>query len=186
MTDTNPSLYSVPVARIDGRAATLGEYRGKVLLVVNVASKCGLTRQYEALQRLYDEQRGRGLEILGFPANDFGCQEPGTESEIAAFCTANYGVTFPMFQKITVVGPERHPLYSALVAARPQHEGSGTLRDKLSARGGGPASASDVLWNFEKFVVGRDGAVVARFQPDVTPDDPRLVATLNEALAARA
>ena len=183
MTD---NLYSIPVARIDGRAATLGEYRGKVLLVVNVASKCGLTPQYEALQRLYAEKRGLGLEILGFPANDFGRQEPGTESEIVAFCSTNYGVEFPMFKKITVVGPERHPLYNALVAARPQHEGSGKLREKLSAHGRGPASASDVLWNFEKFVVGRDGAVVARFQPDVTPDDPRLIAVLEDALAARA
>ena len=178
------SLYSIPVARIDGRAATLGEYRGKVLLVVNVASKCGLTPQYEALQRLYVEKRGRGLEILGFPANDFGRQEPGTESEIAAFCSTNYGVEFPMFKKITVVGPDRHPLYDAMIAARPQHEGGGKLREQLSGHGLGPASASDVLWNFEKFVVGRDGAAVARFAPDVTPDDPRLVAVLDDALAA--
>ena len=182
MTD---GLYGIPLRRIDGRDASLGDYRGKVLLVVNVASQCGLTPQYEALQRLYVEKRQQGLEILGFPSNDFGAQEPGSEAEIATFCSKNYGVEFPLFRKITVVGPERHPLYSALVAAKPQHEGSAGLRKALDSHGRGPASATDVLWNFEKFVVGRDGRVAARFAPDVTPDDPRLLATLDAALAAQ-
>jgi glutathione peroxidase len=184
MTTAKPDLYSIPVARIDGRAATLGEYRDKVLLVVNVASRCGLTPQYEALQRLYVEKRARGLEVLGFPSNDFGRQEPGTESEIAAFCSTNYGVEFPMFKKITVKGPDRHPLYDALIAEQPQQEGSGKLREML--RGLLPGSPTDITWNFEKFVVGRDGAVVARFAPSVTPDDPRLIAVLDDALAAPA
>ena len=178
------NLYSIPIARIDGRAANLGEYRGKVLLVVNVASKCGLTPQYDALQHLYAEKRGRGLEILGFPSNDFGGQEPGTESEIAAFCSTNYGVEFPLFKKITVKGSGRHPLYSALITEQPQQEGGGKMREML--RGLLPASPTDITWNFEKFVVGRDGAVVARFAPSVTPDDPRLIAVLDDALAAPA
>ena len=165
-------LLSIPLVRIDGRPTTLGAYRGKVLLIVNVASACGLTPQYEGLQRLYREKRAAGLEVLGFPCNDFGAQEPGSETEIASFCTRNYGVGFPMFQKVAVLGAGRHPLYQALIAAQPVPAGS--------THGNGP----DVLWNFEKFVVGRDGRAVARFAPQVTPDDPHLRAALDTALAA--
>jgi glutathione peroxidase len=181
MTD---SLYEIPVNRIDGAPATLGDYRGKVLLVVNVASKCGLTPQYEGLEKLYTDKKAKGLEVLGFPANNFGGQEPGTEAEISEFCSLTYGVDFPMFQKISVVGADRHPLYDALVEAKPQAEGTEVMRERLAGygiKGGGP---SDVLWNFEKFLIGRDGTVKARFSPDIAADDPRLTAAIDEALGA--
>jgi glutathione peroxidase len=178
------SLYDIPVSRIDGRPASLNEYRGKVLLVVNVASECGLTPQYEGLQKLYAARRARGLEVLGFPANNFGAQEPGTNSEIASFCSTKFGVEFPMFAKISVVGSDRHPLYDALVTAKPEAVDAEAMRKSLAGYGITPASDTDVMWNFEKFVVGRDGRVVARFAPDVTPEDPRLNKVLDEALAA--
>ncbi|WP_454918114.1 glutathione peroxidase [Xanthobacter sediminis] len=180
----SPSLYDIPLKRIDGAPATLGDYRGKVLLIVNVASKCGLTPQYEALQKLYDARKSEGLEILGFPANDFGAQEPGTEAEISAFCSLNYGVTFPLFEKISVLGVTRHPLYDALTDARPSAEGAAGMRERLAKHGVMRASQADVLWNFEKFLLGRNGHVVARFAPDVTPDDPRLAKALDAALAS--
>jgi len=177
------SLYDIPLARIDGQPTSLAAFRGKVLLVVNVASKCGLTPQYEGLQRLYAEKHDRGLEVLGFPANNFGAQEPGTEAEIAAFCDTNFGVEFPLFEKISVVGADRHPLYDALVTAKPTAEGAAAMRKSLAGYGITPASDIDVMWNFEKFVIGRDGRVLARFAPDVTPDDPELNKVLDAALA---
>jgi glutathione peroxidase len=180
MADT---LYDIALKTIDGGPATLGDYRGKVLLVVNVASKCGLTPQYEGLEALYRDRRDQGLVVLGFPANNFGGQEPGAEAEIADFCSLTYGVDFPMFSKISVKGEDRHPLYDALVAARPQAEGVDAMREKLAQYGVPAGAPSDVLWNFEKFVVGRDGQVVGRFSPDVTADDPRLTAALDGALA---
>ena len=180
------SLYDIPLSRIDGQPTSLAAYRGKVLLVVNVASECGLTPQYEGLQDLYAAKRAQGLEILGFPANNFGAQEPGTEAEIAAFCTTKFGVEFPMFEKISVVGADRHPLYDALVSAQPEAEGAEAMRKSLAEYGDTPANDSDVMWNFEKFVIGRDGAVIARFSPDITPDDPRLGKVLDRALAAKA
>jgi glutathione peroxidase len=178
-----PSLYDIPLSRIDGQPTTLAAYRGKVLLVVNVASECGLTPQYEGLQSLYAEKQARGLEILGFPANNFGAQEPGTEAEIAAFCDTTYGVEFPMFAKISVVGADRHPLYGALVEAQPAAVEAEAMRKSLAGYGITPVSDSDVMWNFEKFVIGRDGKVIARFAPDVTPDDARLNQVLDAALA---
>jgi glutathione peroxidase len=184
--DMSRSLYDIPLSRIDGRPSSLAEYRGKVLLVVNVASECGLTPQYEGLQDLYAAKRAQGLEILGFPANNFGAQEPGTEAEIAAFCTMKFGVEFPMFEKISVLGPDRHPLYDALVAARPKAEGTEAMRKSLAEYGETPGADSDVLWNFEKFVIGRDGQVIARFSPDITADDPRLGKVLDRALAEKA
>jgi len=177
------SLYDIPVSRIDGKPASLGDYRGKVLLVVNVASECGLTPQYERLQNLYAEKRGRGLEILGFPANNFGAQESGSNAEIAAFCDAKFGVEFPMFSKISVVGSDRHPLYDALVKAQPTAVGAEEMRKSLAGYGITPASDTDVMWNFEKFVIGRDGKVIARFAPDVTPEDTGLNKVLDAALA---
>jgi glutathione peroxidase len=179
------ALYDIPLSRIDGEKTSLAAYRGKVLLVVNVASECGLTPQYEGLQDLYAAKRAQGLEILGFPANNFGAQEPGTEAQIASFCTANFGVEFPMFAKISVLGADRHPLYDALVAAQPKAEGTEAMRKELIEYGEKPAPESDVLWNFEKFVIGRDGAVIARFSPDIKPDDPRLTKTIDRALAAK-
>lgn len=177
------ALYDIPLTTIDGSPSRLGEHAGQVLLVVNVASKCGLTPQYEGLQSLYAARRDEGLVVLGFPANDFRGQEPGAESEIAEFCSTTYGVDFPMFQKISVVGPEQHPLYRALTAAQPKTEGDQAMRERLEGFGIQTGAPGEVLWNFEKFVIGRDGEVVARFSPDVAPDDARLTEALDRALA---
>jgi glutathione peroxidase len=177
------NLYDIPLKRIDGAPATLADYRGKVLLVVNVASKCGLTPQYEGLEKLYEDKRALGLEVLGFPANNFKGQEPGTEAEIAEFCSLTYDVQFPMFSKISVVGADRHPLYDSLTAAQPGSIGEGPMRERLAGKGLASGGPTDVLWNFEKFLVGRDGKVIARFAPDVTADDPRLLQAIDAALA---
>jgi glutathione peroxidase len=177
-------IYDIPVKAIDGSETSLAEYAGKVLLVVNVASKCGLTPQYAGLQKLYADKQAEGLEVLGFPANDFAGQEPGTDEEIATFCATKYEVTFPLFSKITVVGEAKHPLYAALIAAQPEAAGGDTMRENLKKYGMVPNPAPEVLWNFEKFVVGRDGSVAGRFTPDVAADDPRLVAALETALAS--
>ena len=177
------SLYTIPVSRIDGRPTSLTEFAGKVLLVVNVASKCGLTPQYAGLQSLYEQKRAAGLEILGFPANNFRAQEPGTEAEISTFCSTQYGVEFPLFQKISVTGEDRHPLYDALVAAQPNAEGIESMRERLAKHGIQSGADTDVTWNFEKFVVDRKGRVIARFAPDITADDPRLTKVLDDALA---
>jgi glutathione peroxidase len=176
-------LQSIPLTTLDGQPASLADHAGKVLLVVNVASKCGLTPQYEGLEKLYREQHDAGLEILGFPANDFMGQEPGSEDEIRQFCTLTYDVTFPMFAKIAVTGEGTHPLYRTLIDAQPAATGEGPLREKLAGLGLPPNPAPGILWNFEKFLVGRDGQVLARFSPDVTPDDPRLREAVERALA---
>lgn len=176
-------LQSIPLTTLDGQPASLADHAGKVLLVVNVASKCGLTPQYEGLEKLYREQHDAGLEILGFPANDFMGQEPGSEDEIRQFCTLTYDVTFPMFAKIAVTGEGTHPLYHALIDAQPAATGEGPLREKLAGLGLPLNPAPGILWNFEKFLVGRDGQVLARFSPDVTPDDPRLREAVERALA---
>ena len=177
------SIYDIPVKSIAGEPSNLGKYKGKVLLVVNVASKCGQTPQYASLQRLYDDKHDAGFEVLGFPSNDFMGQEPGSDAEIAAFCSTTYDVKFPMFAKISVVGPPQHPLYQSLIKAKPKAEGGDTMRNKLAGYGITPNPEPEVLWNFEKFLIGRDGAVAARFTPDVTVDDPRLLAALDAALA---
>jgi glutathione peroxidase len=177
------ALQDIPVARIDGQPASLGAYAGNVLLVVNVASKCGLTPQYEGLEKLYEDKRALGLEVLGFPANNFGAQEPGTDAEISAFCSLTYDVKFPMFSKISVLGDDQHPLYASLTAAQPAAIGDGPFRERLKGYGINPTSQVDVLWNFEKFLVGRDGKVIARFAPDIAADDPRLVEAIDRALA---
>ena len=151
------------VKGIDGKAVDLAAYKGKVVLVVNVASRCGYTGQYSGLQKLYDSHKDKGLVILGFPANDFGAQEPGSDAQIAEFCSSKYGVTFPMFAKITVKGPEKAPLYKSLTeSAEPKGE---------------------VGWNFEKFLIGKDGAVIGRFKSGVAPDDAKLVQAIEAALA---
>ena len=181
MTDT---LDAIAVTTIDGRPATLGDWAGKVRLVVNVASKCGLTPQYEGLQKLYREKHEAGLEVLGFPANDFLGQEPGDEAQIASFCSVNFDVTFPMFAKIAVTGDGVHPLYRALVAAQPAATGEGPMRGKLAGAGIAINPAPGVLWNFEKFLIGRDGQVIGRFAPDISADDAGLRAAIDAALAA--
>ncbi|HSN73239.1 MAG TPA: glutathione peroxidase [Steroidobacteraceae bacterium] len=180
-------MQSIPLQKIDGAPASLADYRGQVLLVVNVASKCGLTPQYEGLERIYERYRPQGFAVLGFPANDFAGQEPGTNEEIQAFCRTNYSVDFPMFAKIAVTGPEQHPLYQALTSAQPDAMAKpGTdFRQALVSYGIRPNPAPGVLWNFEKFLIGRDGDVMARFAPDVPPDDPLVTDAIESALAAR-
>lgn len=177
-------IQAIPVNRIDGSESSLAAYEGKVLLIVNVASKCGLTPQYEGLQKLYETKHAQGLEILGFPANNFMGQEPGTNEEIQEFCSLNFNVSFPMFEKISVLGGDQHPLYAALTEAQPEAIGDGPFREKLKGHGIERENPTDVLWNFEKFVVNRKGEVVARFAPDVAADDPKLLDAIESALAA--
>lgn len=178
-------LATIPLTRINGQADTLSAHAGKVLLVVNVASKCGLTPQYAGLEALYKAYGDKGFEVLGFPANDFGAQEPGTHEEIAEFCSLNYGVSFPLFAKADVTGPAKQPLYAALTAAVPDKVGpAAEFREKLKGYGMTPTEDPEVLWNFEKFLIGRDGAVTGRFAPGVTPDDPALIAAIEAALGA--
>ena len=183
------SLYEIPVETIAGEPTSLAAYRGKVLLVVNVASKCGLTKQYDALETLYARFKDQGFVVLGFPANDFGAQEPGSNEEIATFCASTFGVDFPMFSKIAVTGPAVHPLYRTLIDAQPKANGATRegFREKLTGflagRGETTNPEPGILWNFEKFLVGRDGKVAARFSPEVTPDDPGVVAAIEAALA---
>jgi glutathione peroxidase len=180
------AIQDVPLKTITGDDAKLGDYAGKVLLVVNVASKCGLTPQYEGLEKLYADKRDQGLVVVGFPANDFGAQEPGTNEEIQSFCTTNFGVDFPMFAKIAVTGPEIHPLYKALTEARPDAVSptGEDFRGRLKNYGMTPNPEPGILWNFEKFVIDRKGDVVARFTPDTPPDNPALLAAIDQALTA--
>jgi len=179
------AIFDTKLTTINGKHTTLGAYKGSVLLVVNVASQCGLTKQYEGLERLYQAVHGEGFEVLGFPCNEFGAQEPGTEEEIQSFCTTNFGVKFPMFSKIEVNGEHRHPLYQSLIAAQPEAtkpEGS-EFYQRLASKGREPKHAGNIFWNFEKFLIGRDGQVIGRFAPDMTPEDPILVAAIKQALA---
>jgi glutathione peroxidase len=178
------SIYDIPVRRITGGDSSLGEFKGKVVLVVNVASKCGLTKQYEGLEKLYETYRDQGLTIAGFPANDFAGQEPGTNAEIQNFCKTSFGVDFPMFERITVVGSGKHPLYQALIDAQPKAESTAAVpfREQLKGYGMTPNPEPEVLWNFEKFLVSRDGKVVKRFTPDTAPDDPALVDAIKTEL----
>lgn len=179
------NLYDIPVARITGESASLAEYRGKVLLVVNVASKCGLTPQYDALEKVYSRFKDSGLVVLGFPANDFAGQEPGSNDEIQSFCKATFGVDFPMFSKITVTGPDINPLYQTLIAAKPEATAvdPGAFRTRLESYGKGSNPAPGILWNFEKFLIDRNGNVVARFSPEVLPDDPIVLSAIEAALS---
>jgi glutathione peroxidase len=161
------ALADIPVKTIKGDDASLADYAGKALLVVNVASQCGLTPQYEGLEKLYRDYKDDGLVVLGFPANDFAGQEPGSNEEIATFCTTNFGVDFPMFEKITVKGEDKHPLYTELIAESDSPD-------------------AEVAWNFEKFLVSRDGHVVKRFSPRTAPDDPDLIAAIEATLSGSA
>lgn len=178
------AIAAIPLTRIDGASDKLADHAGHVVLVVNVASKCGLTPQYAGLEELYRKYRDRGFEVLGFPANDFGAQEPGTHEEIAAFCSANYGVSFPLFAKADVTGPAKQPLYAALTEALPEKQGNpDEWREKLRGYGMTPTEDPEVLWNFEKFLIGRDGQVAGRFSPSVAPDDAALVSAIEAELA---
>lgn len=176
------ALASIPLKKIDGASTTLADYRGKVLLVVNVASKCGLTPQYTGLEKLYQDKRAKGLEILGFPANNFMGQEPGSNEEIANFCSTSYDVHFPLFSKVSVLGPDQHPLYAQLTAAQPKTIGDGGMRERLKGHGIEPSKEPDVVWNFEKFLISRKGEVVGRFAPDMTVDDPRIASAIEAEL----
>lgn len=180
------ALQNIDLKTIDGGSTTLGAYAGKVLLVVNVASKCGLTPQYSQLEALYQQYVDQGLVVLGFPANNFMGQEPGTDAEIADFCSTQYDVSFPLFSKISVAGEDKHPLYAELIAAAPSAQSTtgGAMRERLLSYNIPLLGEEEVLWNFEKFVIGKDGAVVGRFSPDTTPDDPALIAVIEKALAA--
>lgn len=161
-------LYQFSVTRLDGRPVTLSSYRGKVMLIVNTASKCGLTPQYAGLEKLHDAYRAKGLAVLGFPANDFLWQEPGSNAEIGEFCQENYGVSFDMFEKVAVKGPQQAPLYRFLTSPETN-----------------PRFAGEIRWNFDKFLIDRQGRVVARFAPKVTPEDPAVVKAIEAELAKR-
>jgi glutathione peroxidase len=160
--------YDISLVTLDGKAKSLSDYRDQAVLIVNVASKCGLTPQYSGLQALHDRYRPRGFAVLGFPCNQFGAQEPGTPEQISEFCATNYSVTFPLFEKIAVNGPDRHPLYAELT--------------KVADQAG---KAGDVQWNFEKFLVSPTGEV-QRFRPKTEPNDPTLVSAIEAALPSRA
>jgi glutathione peroxidase len=159
------SLYDVPVATLEGAEGKLAEQKGNVTLVVNVASQCGLTPQYAGLQKLYEQYQAQGFSVLGFPCNQFGAQEPGTSDEIKTFCETSYGVTFPMFEKIEVNGDDQHPLY-----------------EQLTKTADAEGHTGDIRWNFEKFLLSRDGEVIARFSPLVEPQAPELVGAIEGAL----
>lgn len=160
------SLYDIPLKDIDGKDTSLKAYQGKVMLIVNVASKCGFTKQYTSLEAIYKKYEGQGLVVCGFPCNQFGGQEPGTEADIKAFCTDKYDVTFPMFSKIEVNGAGRSPLYTLLAGKESPFPG-------------------DIRWNFTKFLVGRDGKIVGRFDSKVTPDSEELTKAIETALAGK-
>ena len=162
---TKKSFYDFKMKNIDGKEVSLGDYKGKVLLVVNVASFCGNTPQYEALEKLYKENKDKGFEVLGFPANEFGQQEPGSDTEIKQFCTSKYDVTFPMFSKIVVKGDGINPLYTWLIANADRHE--------------------DIEWNFAKFLIGKDGKVIKRYSPKTQPDSADVTGAITEALAVQ-
>ncbi|MEP6667639.1 MAG: glutathione peroxidase [Chthoniobacter sp.] len=161
-----PAVYSIPLKDIDGKETTLKAYSGKALLIVNVASECGFTPQYEGLEALYRKYKDKGLVVLGFPCNDFGQQEPGSNDEIKKFCSSKFSVTFPMFDKLHTKGPEQHPLYAAL---------------------SGPSSPvpGKVTWNFNKYLISRDGKILAHYESDVEPDSTTLTQAIDAALAGK-
>lgn len=165
-TAADTSILDIPLKDIDGKDTSLKAYQGKVLLVVNVASRCGLTKQYKELQALHEKYKDQGFSVVGFPCNDFGAQEPGTNEEIKTFCSTKYQVSFPLFDKLHVKGEEQHPLYTALT-------------------GKDGAFPGDVKWNFGKFLIGKDGKPLQRFEPRTTPDDAAVVAAIEKAIAAK-
>jgi glutathione peroxidase len=178
-------IFQFKINKIDGKETSLEEFKGKVMLLVNVASKCGLTPQYEGLEKLYKQFKNQGLEVLGFPANEFLGQEPGTNSEIQEFCTMNYGVGFQMFEKIVVKGEGQHPLYTYLTETKPEattKEG-GNLLARLKEKGLLTGKPHDIKWNFEKFLINRHGEIVGRFSPDMDPLDSVIVKSVEIELA---
>lgn len=164
--ETAKSLYDIPLKDINGKATSLKAYKGKVVLIVNVASKCGLTPQYEGLEALQKKYGPKGFTVLGFPCNQFGGQEPGTNEEIKTFCSTKYNVSFPLFDKLDVNGANRHPLYTALAGSASPFPG-------------------DIKWNFGKFLIGKDGKIVQRFEPKTTPASSEVTGGIESALAAK-
>lgn len=160
-------LYNFKVESIDNKPVTLSDYQGKVLLMVNVASQCGYTPQYTGLESLYEKYRDKGLVVMGFPANNFGSQEPGSNDEIKTFCSRKYSVKFPLFSKMSVTGSDESPLYQYLT------------------KQANPKTAGDIKWNFTKFLVDKSGNVIARFEPNVTPDSPEVISAIEKALSAK-
>lgn len=178
------SIYEIPVKTIDGKETTLADYKGKTLLIVNVASKCGLTPQYEGLEKVYEEYKDKGFEVLGFPANNYLAQEPGTEEEIKDFCSTNYNVQFQLFSKISTKGDDQHPLYKYLTSEAKSADisnGDG-FEEKLAGFGQKRENANDILWNFEKFLIAKDGSIAARIAPDVPAEDARVTAKIESEL----
>jgi glutathione peroxidase len=161
------AIYDADVAALDGSPAELGDYEGKALLIVNVASQCGLTPQYAGLQELHEQYADKGFAVLGFPCNQFGAQEPGSPDEIASFCETSFGVTFPLFEKIEVNGEDRHPLY-----------------EELTSHADDEGEAGDIQWNFEKFLISPEGTVAARFRPRTEPESPEIVEAIEARLPA--
>lgn len=178
-----PTLFDIPLKTLAGEETTLAPYRGHVLLIVNVASQCGLTPQYEGLETLYSTYKHCGFDVLGFPANDFGGQEPGTSQEIHKFCSLTYSVDFPMFEKVVVTGPGKNPLYEALTDAQPVARiADPGFKDKLRGYGLTVLDMPELTWNFEKFLVNRRGQVVARFSPDTLPTDRVVIDAIEREL----
>jgi glutathione peroxidase len=179
--DNDQLVLVYSMNRIDGQSQNLADYKGKVVLIVNTASECGLTPQYAALEKLYRENKDKGLVILGFPANNFMAQEPGTNKDIAEFCTSKYQVTFPMFEKIDVIGDSAHPLYRQLTRlAAPHISAEEKAKLKPGSKPGEPS------WNFTKYIVDRNGRIAARVGPKITPDDPEVVTLIDSLLASPA
>ena len=160
------SIHNTTVKDIDGKEASLKPYNGKVLLIVNVASHCGFTPQYKQLEAVYEKYKDKGFVVLGFPCNQFGQQEPGTNEEIKQFCSSKFSVTFPLFDKIEVNGPNRHPLYASLAGKDSPYPG-------------------DIKWNFSKFLISRDGKILKRFESNVVPDSPQVTQAIESALAGQ-
>jgi glutathione peroxidase len=165
-TFAGPSVHEIQINTIEGKRSSLGDYKGKVVLLVNVASKCGLTPQYKALQEIQDKYSAKGFTVVGVPCNDFGAQEPGSSEEIQKFCADNYQVTFPLTEKVHVKGAEQHPLYARLTGKDAEFPG-------------------DIKWNFGKFLIGRDGKVLKRFEPQTKPGSPEVVSAIETALTAK-
>lgn len=176
------NIYNIPVYTAQGESITLERFKNKVLFIVNVASKCGLTPQYEGLQKLYSQYHEQGLEVVGFPANNFKQQEPGTDAEIQQFCQLNYAVSFPVLAKISVIGADQHPIYQYLTQQQPERIGEG-FAERLKSFGIEVNEPPEVLWNFEKFLVNQHGDVIARFAPNIAADDERIVKAIEAELA---
>jgi glutathione peroxidase len=162
----SPSVYDIKLSTLEGKPSSLAEYKGKVILLVNVASQCGLTPQYKALQALHEKYQAKGLTVVGVPCNDFGAQEPGSSEEIRQFCSSKYNVTFPLMEKVHVKGADQHPLYARLTGKEAEFPG-------------------DIKWNFGKFLIGRDGKVLKRFEPQAKPDSEEVVKAIEAALETR-